>query len=86
MEYIDKAVQEDGVSAEIASIKVSIMHKLGDTEGALALLSEIIEREKNNLHLLLLRSEINLEANDLDAVEADYRTLIRDNPDEKGSI
>lgn len=84
MEYIDKAVREDGVSSEIASIKVSIMHKQGDTEGALELLSKIIDREQNNLHLLLLRSEINQEANNLEAVEADYRTLIRNNPDEKG--
>ena len=84
MEYIDKALEQDSESAEIASIKVSIMHKQGDTEGALTLLSDIIEREQDSLQLILLRAEINQEINDIAAMEADYRTLIRSNPEEKG--
>jgi len=84
MEYIEKALEQDSDSAEISSIKVSIMHKQGDTEGALALLTEIIERDRDSLQLLLLRAEINQEINDIQAMEADYRTLIRSNPDEKG--
>ena len=84
MEYIDKALEQDSESAEIASIKVSIMHKQGDTEGALTLLSDIIEREQDSLQLILLRAEINQEINDIEAMEADYRTLIRSNPEEKG--
>jgi tetratricopeptide (TPR) repeat protein len=84
MEYIDKAIEQDSDSAEIASIKVSIMHKQGDTDGALATLANIIDREKDSLHLLLLRTEINQEINDVAAMEADYRTLIRNNPEEKG--
>jgi len=83
MEYIDKAVLEDSQSAEIASIKVSILHKQGDTDAALAMLSKLIERENQNLHLLLLRTEINEEIHDLPAIEADYRTLIKSNPDER---
>ena len=83
MEYIDKAMAQNSQSAEIASIKVSILHKQGDTEGALAMLSDWIEREDDDLHLLLLRTEINQEINDVVAMEADYRTLIKTNRDEK---
>ena len=83
MEYIDKAMEQDGESAEIASIKISILHKQGDTESALAMLSDLIEREDDTLHLLLLRTEINQEINDVAAMEADYRTLIKSNRDEK---
>lgn len=83
MEYISKALEQDSDSAEIASIKVSIMHKQGDTEGALELLADIIDREQNDLQLLLLRAEINQEIDDIQAVEADYRTLIKNNPEEK---
>lgn len=83
MEYIDKAMEQDGESAEVASIKISILHKQGDTEAALAMLSDLIEREDDDLHLLLLRTEINQEINDVAAMEADYRTLIASNRDEK---
>ena len=83
MEYIDKAMENDGESAEIASIKISILHKQGDTESALTMLSDLIEREDDDLHLLLLRTEINQEINDVAAMEADYRTLIAGNRDEK---
>jgi tetratricopeptide (TPR) repeat protein len=84
MEYIDKAMEQDSESAEIASIKVSIMHNQGDTESALKLLSDIIDREQDSLQLILLRAEINQDINDITAMEADYRTLIRSNPEEKG--
>jgi tetratricopeptide (TPR) repeat protein len=84
MEYIDKATEQDSESAEIASIKVSIMHRQGDTEEALELLSDIIDREQDSLQLLLLRAEINQEINNIQAMEADYWTLIRNNPEEKG--
>jgi len=84
MEYINKAISQDSESAEIASIKVSIMHRQGDTDAALALLTDIIDREQDSLQLLLLRAEINQEINDIQAMEADYRTLIKNNPEEKG--
>ena len=84
MEYIDKAMEQDNESAEIASIKVSIMHNQGDTESALKLLNDIIDSEQDSLQLILLRAEINQDINDLTAMEADYRTLIRSNPEEKG--
>jgi len=83
MEYIDKATEQNAESVEIASIKISILHKQGETESALAMLSDLIEREDDDLHLLLLRTEINQEINDVAAMEADYRTLISNNRDEK---
>jgi len=83
MEYINKAVDQNSQSAEIVSIKASIMHKQGYTDAALAMLSDLIEHSDDNLHLLLLRTEINEEVNNVTAVEADYRTLIRANRDEK---
>ena len=82
-EYIDKAIEQDSESAEIASIKVSILHKQGETQAALAMLGKLLEREGNDLHLLLLRAEINEEINDVAAMEADFRTLITTNRDEK---
>lgn len=83
MEYVDKALEFEGDAVEIASVQASILHKQGKSQESLAILTRMIDQEEKNLHLILLRTEINEELNNLAAVEADYRSMIKNHPNER---
>lgn len=81
--YVAKAFKFGADQVEATSLQASILHKQGQSDQALDILGRIIDEQEDNLHLLLLRTEINEERNDLKAMEADYRTLIKDFPEER---
>ncbi len=83
MEYVDKALDAKGDVAEIASVQASILHKQGKSQEALTILTKMIDQEEKDLHLLLLRTEINEDLEDFPAIEADYRSMIKSYPDER---
>lgn len=83
LEYIDKALAAKGDYIEIASVQASTLHKQGHSQQALDVLTKVIDQEQKNLHLLLLRSEINEDLNDLPAIETDYRRMIKSYPNER---
>ena len=81
--YVAKAFKFGADQVEATSLQASILHKQGQSDQALDILGRIIDEQEDNLHLLLLRTEINEESNDLKAMEADYSTLIKDFPEER---
>ena len=81
--YVTKAIEFHADPVEAASLRASILHRQGYSDQALSILAEVIDQQTDNLHLLLLRAEVNEERNDFAAMEADYRTLIKDYPEER---
>lgn len=81
--YVEKASKFGADRVEVASTRASIFHRQGRSAEALETLAGIIDLVDDNLHLLLLRTEINEDLGDLPAIEADYRTMIADYPNER---
>ena len=81
--YAEKAETSGADHVEVASTRASIFHRQGRSAEALEILAGIIDLVDDNLHLLLLRTEINEDLGDLQAIEADYRAMIADYPNER---
>ena len=81
--YAEKAKGFGADRAEVASTRASIFHRQGRSAEALDILAGIIQQVDDNLHLLLLRTQINEDLGDLEAIEADYRAMIADYPNER---
>ncbi len=80
-EIINIILAQDPLHVEGNSLKVIGLIKQGASKDALAVLMPIIEKNPDNMTLLLLKMQIDSQLKDIEAVIADYKKLIILSPD-----
>lgn len=77
---IDKVLSGNPDNTEAISLKSGQLFQRNQIDDALALLDRALEKDANNIALRMFRIKINASRENADAMESDYKELIKLNP------